>query len=190
MSVYWREGSLNTLREWSWVFFREGSLLGRLSDMQQGLKELGEGAWRGASTWTFQTLWIYRSQGLGWSFHPNTTLPHEDKGQRAYIPSLQDLHSLRRETGCTWKDVTGLSNPVLSHCGIKSCLNRNLLAWFEAEELLKSRINLPNNFLLCNGFRCGCQLLGIGCFPIGLMKWHGTCNWQKKGFIRLVVMEG
>lgn len=32
-------------------------------------RELGEGVCGGASTRIFQTLWVYESQGLGWSFH-------------------------------------------------------------------------------------------------------------------------
>lgn len=44
------EGHLNALWEWSWAFLGEESSFGRLYVMQQVWREIGEGAWGGAST--------------------------------------------------------------------------------------------------------------------------------------------
>ena len=57
------------------VFSISGSSFGGLSQRWSlDLRQVpGEGAWDETSTQTFQTLWIYGCQWLGWHFQPNNT---------------------------------------------------------------------------------------------------------------------
>lgn len=70
--------------------------------MRQRLERVGEPAWGRATTRTFQTLWVYRCQGLGWSFFQNSCyLPYfweQDRGWTEGPP----VPLIRRLACCKW----------------------------------------------------------------------------------------